>query len=197
LNASFIGGCGAPENMKVTVKAAIKNGRAVGVSVYTTPPAASVASCIDRHVRGLSWPSNPKMDDSDIISTEGTTGAEPAQPFDPAAAEAEIARLRDESLRALAEVENVRKRGERAAQDARVFAIEYGLLGLVTGAVATAIGTAVAWAVVALRMRADWSFAGEAAAVTVVAAVVLTLAIGFAGTFRALGRKAAPYLRND
>jgi hypothetical protein len=61
-NASFIGGCGAPESMKVTVRVAIKNGRAVGVSVYPNPPDARVASCIAGHVRGLSWPSNPKMD---------------------------------------------------------------------------------------------------------------------------------------
>lgn len=61
-NASFISGCGAPDSMKVTVKVAVKNGRAVGVSVYTNPPNPAVASCVDRHVRGLGWPSNPKMD---------------------------------------------------------------------------------------------------------------------------------------
>lgn len=61
-NAAFISGCGAPNDMKVTVKVAIQNGRAVGVSVYSTPPNAAVQSCVDRHVRGLSWPSNPKMD---------------------------------------------------------------------------------------------------------------------------------------
>jgi len=61
-NAAFISGCGAPDSMKVTVKVAVKNGRAVGVSVYTNPPNAAVASCVDRHVRGLGWPPNPKMD---------------------------------------------------------------------------------------------------------------------------------------
>lgn len=61
-NAAFISGCGAPDSMKVTVKVAVKNGRAVGVSVYTNPPNASVSACIDRHVRGLGWPPNPKMD---------------------------------------------------------------------------------------------------------------------------------------
>ena len=61
-NAAFISGCGAPDSMKVTVKVAVKNGRAVGVSVYTNPPNPTVAACIDRHVRGLSWPANPKMD---------------------------------------------------------------------------------------------------------------------------------------
>ena len=60
--ASFVSGCGAPSDMTVTVKVAIKNGRAVGVSVYPNPADARVASCIDHAIRGLSWPSNPKMD---------------------------------------------------------------------------------------------------------------------------------------
>jgi hypothetical protein len=61
-SAAFISGCGAPDSMKVTVKVAVKNGRAVGVSVYTNPPNAGVAACVDRHVRSLSWPSSPKLD---------------------------------------------------------------------------------------------------------------------------------------
>lgn len=61
-NASFISGCGAPDSMKVTVKVAVKGGRAVGVSVYTNPPNPGVAGCVDRHVRGLGWPPNSKMD---------------------------------------------------------------------------------------------------------------------------------------
>jgi hypothetical protein len=61
-NGSFVGACGAPDSMKVKVQVAVRNGRAVGVSVYTTPPNPSVASCIDRHVRGLGWPPHPKMD---------------------------------------------------------------------------------------------------------------------------------------
>lgn len=61
-NAAFVSGCGAPNSMKVTVKVAVQNGRAVGVSVYPNPPDAAVAGCIDRAVRNLSWPSNPKMD---------------------------------------------------------------------------------------------------------------------------------------
>jgi hypothetical protein len=61
-NASFLGSCGAPNSMKVTVRVAIKMGHAVGVSVYTTPPNTGVASCVDRAVRNLSWPANGKMD---------------------------------------------------------------------------------------------------------------------------------------
>ncbi|HSO37695.1 MAG TPA: hypothetical protein VLT33_34450 [Labilithrix sp.] len=61
-NASFISGCGAPESMKVTVRVAVQNGRAVGVSVYPNPANAAVAQCVDRHVRALGWPPNAKMD---------------------------------------------------------------------------------------------------------------------------------------
>jgi eukaryotic-like serine/threonine-protein kinase len=61
-NASFLGSCGAPNDMKVSVRVAVKMGRAVGVSVTTNPPDGAVASCIDRHVRGISWPAHPKMD---------------------------------------------------------------------------------------------------------------------------------------
>lgn len=61
-DGSFIGECDAPDDMGVTVKVAIKNGRAVGVSVVTHPPSSDVAGCVDRHVRGLSWPSSPKLD---------------------------------------------------------------------------------------------------------------------------------------
>lgn len=61
-SAGFITGCGAPDSMKVTVKVAIKGGRAVGVSVYTNPPDPKVSSCVDGAVRRLSWPANGKMD---------------------------------------------------------------------------------------------------------------------------------------
>jgi hypothetical protein len=61
-NASFISGCGAPDSMKVQVRVAVQNGRAVGVSVYPNPPNPAVAACVDRHVRALGWPPNAKMD---------------------------------------------------------------------------------------------------------------------------------------
>jgi hypothetical protein len=57
-----VGACGAPDSMKVTVRVAVRNGRAVGVSVYTNPSDPGVAACIDRTVRGFSWPPHPKMD---------------------------------------------------------------------------------------------------------------------------------------
>jgi hypothetical protein len=61
-NGTFLGACGTPDSMHVTVKVAIRSGRAVGVSVYTNPPNPQIAGCIDRSVRNLAWPVNGKMD---------------------------------------------------------------------------------------------------------------------------------------
>jgi len=59
---TFLDACEVPSNTKVTVKVAIRNGRAVGVSVYATPPNREAGWCVERHVRGLQWPSNAKLD---------------------------------------------------------------------------------------------------------------------------------------
>lgn len=61
-SGAFVGECGAPDSMKVTVKVAIKLGRPAGVSVFTSPPDPDIAGCIDRYVRTFSWPLNGKMD---------------------------------------------------------------------------------------------------------------------------------------
>jgi hypothetical protein len=61
-DGTFVGDCGAPDDMGVTVKVAIKMGRPVGVSVSTSPHSADVAGCIDHYVRKLSWPVSPKLD---------------------------------------------------------------------------------------------------------------------------------------
>ncbi len=61
-HASFITGCGAPDDMKVSVRVAVKMGHPVGVTVSTNPPNAGVAACVDRSVRGLQWPVSPKTD---------------------------------------------------------------------------------------------------------------------------------------
>jgi putative ABC transport system permease protein len=80
---------------------------------------------------------------------------------------------------------------------ARLYMIEYGLLGLGAGVIATVIGSAAAWAVTVFVMRTDWVFLPGSAALVVALSVVVTSLVGFAGTWRILGRKAAPYLRNE
>ncbi len=61
-HAAFVTGCGAPDDMKVQVRVAVRMGVPIGVTVQTTPPSGGVASCIDRAVRGLRWQANPKTD---------------------------------------------------------------------------------------------------------------------------------------
>jgi eukaryotic-like serine/threonine-protein kinase len=61
-HASFITSCGAPDDMKVAIRVAVKMGHAVGVTVSTTPPNAGVSACIDRTVRMVQWPVSPKVD---------------------------------------------------------------------------------------------------------------------------------------
>lgn len=75
--------------------------------------------------------------------------------------------------------------------------LEYGLLGLVTALIASVIGTVAAWAVVTEVMEFEFSFDPLAVAGAATIAIVVTLALGFYGTWRALGQKAAPLLRNE
>jgi putative ABC transport system permease protein len=87
--------------------------------------------------------------------------------------------------------------GATRADVTRAFLIEYGLLGLTAAAMAAAIGTLAAWLLLTRVMHAPWSFLPGAVLATVAGATLFTLAAGYAGTWRALGAKAAPYLRNE
>jgi hypothetical protein len=59
---AFLNACGAPEDMGVTIKAAVQNGHAVGVTVTTSPPNPRIAACIDAAVRRMAFPPNPNLD---------------------------------------------------------------------------------------------------------------------------------------
>ena len=87
--------------------------------------------------------------------------------------------------------------GATRATVLKAFLLEYGLLGAATGVIAALIGSITAWAVVALLMDMRWGYDPLAVLSTIVLCLAVTLAIGFAGTWRALGQKAAPLLRNE
>lgn len=87
--------------------------------------------------------------------------------------------------------------GATRARIAGTYLVEYGVLGLVTAAIAIALGTAVGWAVLTQVMEFTWSMRWDIVLTTTAICVALTLAIGFAGTWRILGQKAGPYLRNE
>lgn len=61
-NGSYLNACGVPDNMSVSICAAVQNGRAVGITVTTNPSSPSVAGCIRGQVAGLGFPSNPRLD---------------------------------------------------------------------------------------------------------------------------------------
>ncbi|MEQ8602760.1 MAG: FtsX-like permease family protein [Marivibrio sp.] len=77
------------------------------------------------------------------------------------------------------------------------FSMEYGLMGLITALIASAVGAGAAWVVVSQIMGAEWIFAPDALAATVFVALATTIGCGLIGTWIALGRKAAPLLRNE
>ncbi len=77
------------------------------------------------------------------------------------------------------------------------FLIEYGLLGLLAALIAGALGSLAAAFVVVRLMRFDWLFLPGPLLATLGLALLLTLGLGLAGTWRALGAKPAPYLRNE
>jgi putative ABC transport system permease protein len=76
------------------------------------------------------------------------------------------------------------------------FSLEYMLIGLATAVFALFAGGVAAWYVVTQVMTLPSSFLPEVAVATTVIALVLTVGIGLAGTWRVLGHKAAPVLRN-
>ncbi|TIX84652.1 MAG: FtsX-like permease family protein, partial [Mesorhizobium sp.] len=76
------------------------------------------------------------------------------------------------------------------------FSLEYMLIGLATAIFALAAGGIAAWFVVARVMTLPSHFMPDVAVATIVFALVVTVGIGLAGTWRVLGHKAAPVLRN-
>lgn len=62
------------------------------------------------------------MTDPNAAANGNDTGEQPASP-DPAALAQELAEIKDKHLRALADMENLRRRTEREVADARVYAV--------------------------------------------------------------------------
>lgn len=60
-SGAYFSHCGVPSNVAVNICVAVQGGRAVGVTVNTTPNHGSKA-CITNAVRKLSFPSHPKLD---------------------------------------------------------------------------------------------------------------------------------------
>jgi hypothetical protein len=83
--------------------------------------------------------------------------------------------------------------GATRGRIARIYFIEYAVLGLVTSVVAATLGAAVAWGVVTRLMQFDWTSRADIIATTVLACTALAVLAGFAGIWRHLGEPAAPF----
>jgi putative ABC transport system permease protein len=77
----------------------------------------------------------------------------------------------------------------------RAFSYEYMILGAATAIFALLAGGLSAWYVVSRIMNLPSVFLPDVAVATLLGALVLTVGIGLIGTWRILGQKAAPVLR--
>ncbi|HEY8949567.1 MAG TPA: FtsX-like permease family protein [Rhizomicrobium sp.] len=85
--------------------------------------------------------------------------------------------------------------GATRARIASVYAIEYGLIGVITGAIALAAGTLGAWLVVKYVFDVDLVFDAGAALLTVAGGGTATLLFGLGAAWAALSAKPAALLR--
>ncbi len=79
----------------------------------------------------------------------------------------------------------------------KTYLLEYGLLGLSTAVIASAIGTIASAVVVVEVMRGDFVLPPGVLVLTAALAMGITISFGFVGTWRALGQRPAPMLRNE
>ncbi len=82
--------------------------------------------------------------------------------------------------------------GATRARIASVYAIEYGLIGVITGAIALAAGTLGAWLVTKYVFDVDLVFDAGAALLTVAGGGAATLLFGLGAAWAALSAKPAP-----
>ncbi|MGB8817219.1 MAG: ABC transporter permease [Rhizobiaceae bacterium] len=76
------------------------------------------------------------------------------------------------------------------------YALEYLLIGLATAVFAILAGSVAAWFVVDYMMNLTFAPEPLVAAATIALSLIVTIGFGLAGTWRLLGQKAAPVLRD-
>ena len=80
---------------------------------------------------------------------------------------------------------------------ARVFAVEYALLGTAAGFGGSTLAAALAWGVLHWVLEVPWGGSPATLAWGVAASALLALAVGFLGTFRLLGKRPLAVLRGE
>ena len=78
----------------------------------------------------------------------------------------------------------------------KTYLLEYGALGLISAALGLMLGAAAAWLIVTRLLNLEFDPSWLPAAATALSAVILTVVLGLAGTWRVLGQKPAGHLRN-
>jgi putative ABC transport system permease protein len=86
--------------------------------------------------------------------------------------------------------------GATRARLAAVYALEYGILGLLAGSSAFVAGTAASWGVAKFVLDIPLIFAGKAVLITVAGGAFATILLGLSSGFAALSAKPARFLRN-
>ena len=87
--------------------------------------------------------------------------------------------------------------GGRRRDIAMSFLWEFALLALSAAAIALLAGSIGAWFFLSRVMETEFVFSAPAAFGAVALSLALALVVGFASSWRALGAKAAPFLRNE
>jgi len=80
---------------------------------------------------------------------------------------------------------------------ARVFALEYAILGVAAGLCGGILAAALAWSVGRWALDIGWSGSPLTVAAGIAAAALLAVGVGFLGTFRLLGKKPLGVLRGE
>ena len=86
--------------------------------------------------------------------------------------------------------------GATRARLIAAFSLEFLIIGLATVVFGLVAGAGAAWLVLVQVMEIEFNFLPGPALGSAAAALIVTLGLGLAGTWRALGQKAAPILRN-
>jgi putative ABC transport system permease protein len=80
---------------------------------------------------------------------------------------------------------------------ARVFAVEYALLGALAGLGGTALAVGLAWAVLHFVLDIPWTWQPGTLAAGIAASTGLAVLVGFLATFRLLGERPLRVLRGE
>jgi putative ABC transport system permease protein len=87
--------------------------------------------------------------------------------------------------------------GARRRTLAAMFLAEYAVLGTAAGIVGAMLATALSWGVTYWILDVPWLFQPSAIVFGILATVILTVSVGVLSTFRILGLKPLPVLRQE